>query len=217
MTLESFAAVVNDERISQILICDDHSDEQIFADLVKAVSEVKHVEIYRNKENLDCYRNKRRAVELSKNEFTIIFDSDNIIDSKYIDRLYDIGAWDKHTAYMPVWAAPTFSYRSFSGLTITKENINTYLDRPFFSTMINCANYFINRDEYLKVWDGSINPHTADSIFQNYNWFAAGNKMYVVPGLVYQHRIHPGSHYVNNNHKTGSFYQEVENKIRALR
>jgi len=78
-------------------------------------------------------------------------------------------------------------------------------------------NYFVNRTQYLRVWDGSVNPYTADSLYQNYNWFKSGNKMFVVPGMTYMHRIHQGSHYILNNHKTGNFYQETEQKLKELK
>jgi hypothetical protein len=69
----------------------------------------------------------------------------------------------------------------------------------------------------MKVWQPDIDPHTADSLLQNYNWFNAGNKMLVVPGLTYFHRVHDGSHYKQNVHKTGNLYEELIEKIKELK
>ena len=125
--------------------------------------------------------------------------------------------WEPDTAYMPSFAAPAFDYRSYEGIVLSKENIAHYIDRPMIGTCLNCMNYFVNREEYLKVWDGSIDPHTADSIFQNYNWLKAGNRIRIVKGLTYNHRIHEGSHYKNNHQKTGNLYEEIMQKLRELK
>jgi hypothetical protein len=83
-------------------------------------------------------------------------------------------------------------------------------------------NYFVNKKFYLKCWDGSVNPHTSDSIYMNYLWLKNGGKLNIVSGLYYQHRVdnHQGEqpgHYGTNNHLTGNFHQEVERKLRELR
>ena len=84
--------------------------------------------------------------------------------------------------------------------------------------MLNAMNFFINRDEYLKVWDGSINPVTSDSIYFNYCWLNAGNKIYVTPNMQYEHTVHDGSHYQLNNKKTPQgFQQSVLDKLNALK
>jgi len=222
MLIESFSKVLDDPRIDDIFISDDASELPIF-NQVKAIVDVLNqthgnkIRLQRNLTNVDCYRNKYHSVLWAKNQWCILLDSDNQIDKDYLDRLYEIPEWDNDTSYMPVLAAPTFIYEEFSGLTISKENVASYMDKRFFSTMLNCFNFFINRDEYIRIWDGSVTPNTADSLYFNYCWFNAGNKMYVVPDLIYQHAIHSGSHYQLNNHKTGEFYNDIEQKIKELK
>lgn len=216
-TLESFVQVANDDRISEIVIVDDCSDLEIYQKLKIAVEFCDKVKLFRNINNQDCYRNKKHAISFALNEWCIIFDSDNILTKEYIDRLYQIPVWDYETIYQPAWAQPAFYFRPYEGLTFTKENIAENLHRPMLSTMLNAMNYFVNRDKYSSVWQKDINPHTADSILQNYNHLASGGKIYVVPGMFYEHRIHNGSHYKNNNHLTGNLYQEIENNLKQLR
>lgn len=222
MLIESFSNVLDDERISDIFISDDASDIEIFnqvKSIIDALNQTYNnkITLCRNLTNQDCFINKHHAILGGKQEFCIILDSDNVIGKDYLDAIYKIPEWDKHTSYMPVFAAPTFIYEEFSGLTISKENVAKYMDKRFFSTMLNCFNFFINREEYLKVFKIEVNPHTADSLFFNYCWFEAGNKMYVTPELIYQHRIHSGSHYQTFNHLTGNFYNEIEQKIKAMK
>jgi hypothetical protein len=84
--------------------------------------------------------------------------------------------------------------------------------------MLNAMNYFVHRDEYLRVWDGSIDPVTSDSLFQNYNWLKAGNEISVLPELEYEHRVHSGSHYQNNVRRTPrGFHESIIQKLKELR
>ncbi len=69
----------------------------------------------------------------------------------------------------------------------------------------------------LRVWDGSVDPVTSDSLYQNYRWLEAGNSIYVVPGLEYEHRVHDGSHYKEHHRKTGNLYNELVQKLKEMR
>lgn len=216
LLIESFINVLHDDRVSEIVISDDASDINIYNEVADFVRHYPKIKLYRSNVNQDCYMNKCTAVSLSSNEWVIVFDSDNVIDKDYLDRIYEIDHWDSKTSYMPSWAAPTFIYKDYEGLFFSNINVASYLGKPMFDTMLNCMNFFINRNEYICVFDDTVNPNTADSIYFNYCWFKFGNKMYVVPGLTYQHRIHPESHYVLNNHKTKGFYEQVINKLSNL-
>jgi glycosyltransferase involved in cell wall biosynthesis len=175
------------------------------------------VRLFRNEHNQDCYKNKKNAIELSDEPWNILLDSDNEIDVSYLDRLFEIEEWEPDTIYAPAWAAPNFDYRSFSGLTLTKENISQYMSWPMCSTLLNTANYFCNRDEYLKVWKGDIDPITADSLYTAFCWLESGRKIKVVSNLFYEHTVHPLSHYKQNAHRSGHLHMQIEHQLRQLR
>jgi len=78
-------------------------------------------------------------------------------------------------------------------------------------------NWFVNKNEYLKVFDSSVEPWTSDSIFFNYCWLSAGNFIDVISGLSYHHEIHSGSHYAIHNTKAPGFYESVIQKIKELK
>jgi glycosyltransferase involved in cell wall biosynthesis len=175
---------------------------------------VKH---FRNDYNQDCYRNKKTAIELATNKWCCLWDSDNVFNIDYLDRIFE-REWDNNTIYTPGFAAPHFDFRRYEGLIITKENVSAYIDLPMFETMLNANNFFVNREEYLKAWDGSVDPVTSDSIFMCYNWLKSGRKIMVVPGLTYQHTVHPGSHYVNNNHRTApGLHESILHNFREMK
>lgn len=215
LTFDSFRQVLNDDRISEIVIVDDCSDERIYSNLSFMVNGISKVKLYRNDKNLGCYHNKRKAVELAMNEWVILFDSDNIINTKYLDSIPD--SIEANVIYQPEFARPHFDFTKFSGSVITRDNVKGYIRQQHFSTMLNAMNFVVNKDQYLSVFDSSkTEPWTADSIYFNYLWLKAGNKIYVTPGMQYDHLVHNGSHYKANVHKTGNFYNEVERMIKEL-
>ena len=218
LLFESFEQVLNDERISEIIISDDCSAMDVYQTIVWKFNGVDKVKISRNEQNIDCYRNKKRAIELASNEWVIIFDSDNILTKKYIDTIFSQREWNNNWAYTPDFARPHFDFRVLSGVALSHNNISSYLPNGNCGTMLNAMNYFVNRNEYLKVWNGNIDPVTSDSIFQNYNWLKAGNSIYVTPGLEYEHRIHNGSHYQQNQNRTPrGFHDDILEKLKQMR
>jgi glycosyltransferase involved in cell wall biosynthesis len=214
---ESYRQLLNDDRISEIVISDDASNDEVYHTIAWQTKALPKVKLYRNETNLDCYRNKQKAVSLATNEWVIIGDSDNVFTPDYVDKLFS-RQWEDNVIFQPSFAKPHFDFRKFEGLYYSSSTISIQMEDPTFSTMLNAMNYFVNRDEYLKVWDGSIDPVTSDSIFQNYNWLKAGNLIYVVPDLSYEHLVHEQSHYRNNVRRTPQgFHKSIEDKLKALR
>lgn len=217
MLAASYSQVLNDDRISEVVIVDDHSDAHVWNRLQWPTH--YKIKLHRNPKNLGCYRNKREAISKASNEFVIIFDSDNVMTPNYLNRVFE-QEWKRDTIFAPDFARPHFDYTGFSGETITKENVAGMVDRKQFTALINTMNYFVHRDEYLRVWEDRDEPWTADTALQNYNWLKAGNKIHVLKGLQYEHRTEHTehkSHYVEHHRKTGRLFDEVMAKMRRLR
>jgi glycosyltransferase involved in cell wall biosynthesis len=217
MTVNAYSRVIDDERIGEVVIVDDCSTER-FKDRLRRLAQHPKVKLFFNQKNLGCYRNKHYAISQAANEYVIILDSDNTIDKSYIDAIYN-QQWDRKKIIAPDFAKPHFDYTSFSGKTIDRHTVKQYIpaaSKTRFDCLINTMNYFVHRDEYLRVWDGSIEPWTADTIYQNYQWIKAGNYMYVAMGMQYDHLVHDGSHYRNNVQHTGNLYKEIEQKLMRL-
>jgi glycosyltransferase involved in cell wall biosynthesis len=217
LVLECVGSVIDDPRVGEIVLSDDCSTDGSYEALLHHFKDHPKVKLYRNKSNVDCYFNKRQAVELASSPWLILFDDDNVIKSDYLNVLFALPSWDADTVYCPEWAQPHFDYRKFAGVTVDKHSVHRYMHSPPFRTALNTCNYFVNRQSYLDVWDGSKNPHTADSIYQAHNWLRAGKKLSLVPGLRYFHRVHEGSHYKLNNKKTANFGKEVETWLLQMR
>jgi glycosyltransferase involved in cell wall biosynthesis len=219
MTIKSFLNVLDDERVSEVVIVDDNSDEGQYRGLKSKLDELKSdkIKLFRNEKNLGCYRNKRESVLKATNENVIIADSDNIFSKDYIDKLYEYGYWGETVAYAPDFAKPNFDYRAYDGIIISKQNVHTLIGKPGIDALLNTMNYFVNREQYLKVWKDEGEPHAIDSVFHNYNWLAAGNLILVTKGLEYIHTVHDGSLYKQVGGKTHRLAKEINSKLKMLR
>lgn len=215
-TVNSFKNVIDDERIREVVIVDDASTDDSYDKLKWHFRDNNKVRIFKNETNLDCYFNKKKAMEKATSDFCILFDSDNTLGTDYIDALFNIAWWDKFTAYQPEFSKPHFDFRKHSGVTLTKSNVNDYLHTNL-ETALNAMNFFINREQFLKVWDGSIDPVTSDSIYFNFCWLKANNKIKITPHLEYDHFISEDGtgHYQQNHKRTGNFHQELLQRFKT--
>lgn len=216
LLVESFEKVYSDNRIYEIVISDDHSDADVYDELEGLFALMPKVKMFRNESNLDCYKNKHRAIELAASEWVIILDSDNVLDVDYLDKIFAVENWDDKLIYAPDFAKPHFNYTAFSGMTIAQGNVGRYVERPMFMTALNTFNFFINRNEYLSVWDGSVDPVTSDSEYFNMCWLKSGRRLHFLNGLQYFHRVHEDSHFQKNTHRTGNLPNEIKQQLMQL-
>ena len=219
MLIESFQQVLDDDRVSEIVVVDDFSDDRFYDKVKDLTNGMDKVKLFRNRKNLGCYKNKREAIAQAQNEFVIIFDSDNIMTKEYIDKVYE-REWDENIIFAPDYIV-SFNYRNFSDRDITKNTVRKMTHEAGFDCLINTMNYFVHRDNYLAVWDGSIEPWTADTLYQNFRWIESGRTIHVLKGLEYDHRIkhevrQEGSHYMQHHRKTGNLFNTIIDKLRRM-
>lgn len=217
---EAISPFLQDDRVTEIVISDDCSTPELYQTIVWQYKTIDKVKIFRNQVNHDCYLNKKMAIERCTGEWVAILDSDNVFERTYVDRLETLvkAGLNSRTVYQPEFAKPHFNFRHLSGVSLNKGNIASWIDNGNTGTMLNAFNYFMNRAEYLKVFDHDMNPVTSDSIYHNYRWLNAGNSIYVVPGLEYSHRVHSGSHYQNNVRKTPPMlHEDIMQRLREMK
>lgn len=209
-TLRSFKNVLDDERIGEIVIVDDHSNLELFerlSDKVKKINEKvfidsidnkdhPRVRISRNEKNLGVYLNKYRSVELAEYPWCIVFDSDNIIDKDYVDKIFQYAIWDNNCIYSPDYAMPVFDYTEFAGKIVDKFNVKEFTRFKMFDCWINTMNYFVNKRTFLSVKQEEIIPDAADSMYINYLLLKKGISIFTVSNMRYVHTVHDESNYV---------------------
>lgn len=199
LLLESFAGLINDDRIDEILIMDDHSEDKYWNKVQQLPKFNPKIKVVRQLQNRGMSINKRDAVFNSKNEWVILGDSDNKFPQSYIDAFFKLEKFHPHIIYCPSFAAPNFDYRKYKGITFFKSSsFQLLLKDTEFSCLMNTANYVVNKNEYLKVWEQNDLVKSADTIWMNYLWLKSGNAFYVVPGMEYEHRVHKGSGFMED-------------------
>lgn len=211
---ESYKEIIDDPRISEVLIMDDHSDQEVFK-LVHALR-LTHpkIRVVRQTVNRGMMQNKADAIALSKNEWVIIFDSDNIIRPNYLDAIPK--ELHKDTIYLPDFAEPHFNYQKFSGWEVTSLNVKRLVLDDMGNCCLNTCNYLVHRDTYGQVY--KINPEMkgTDTIYMAYLWLMAGKKFFVVAGMRYFHRVHNGSGFMADADYNMRKAEEIRKKIAAL-
>lgn len=214
---QSFQQVINDDRVGEIVIVDDASPSHTYAEIESYCGSNPKIKLFRNGKNLDCYRNKMEAIRNCSHEYVCLWDSDNGFGVDYLDKIFDT-PWAPERILQPSFAKPHFDFRKFNSLLVHKTNVAKYAHDSTFTTMLNAMNFFVHRENYLEVWSDHVDPVTSDSIYFNWSWLNAGKSIHVVPGLEYEHRVHEGSHYQQNHHRTpNNLHNEIIRKLKKMR
>lgn len=216
LTIESFAQVIDDVRINDIVVLDDASTDGSHKKLVEYYKYAPKVRVIRQAQNRGMSVTKRDAISLCRNTDVVIFDSDNKLGKDYLDALEAVGEFAENTLYLPVAANPRFDYRKFSGLTITANNIGEYMRNEMFRCALNTCNCLVNRDHYTAAFIEDPKIGCADTINHIHNHLKSGGELYFVPGMEYFHLVGPQSGFLENADYNIRKAKEVEQKIAML-
>lgn len=216
MLLESFANVIDDPRIDEILISDDCSELEYWNKIKELPKFNPKIKVVRQLENRGMSVNKRDAVFNSKNDWVIIGDSDNVFNKQYFDAIEREGELVSRVIYMPSFARPNFDYRKCNKIYSHKMSMMPDLNDAMTNCLFNTCNYLVNKEQYLKVWEENKTVSSADTIWFNYLWLKAGNCFSVVPGMEYEHRVHPGSSFLQDIDYNMKKSEEFKNMIQSL-
>lgn len=215
MLIESFAKVIDDERIEEIIISDDASDQKIQNQLVEYFyDKSKKIKLRLHDENVGMLRNKEKVMSYAKNDWILLWDSDNIFDKSYLDAADDL-EFDEKRLYAPDFAMPSFDYRPFNGNLYNKHNIKELFKYPMGVCIGNTCNYLINKKHY--PFDETLDDiKAADSIYMLYKMLKVGYSIYVVPNMQYIHRQHPQSGFLENLEHNLAKAEEIKQLILNL-
>lgn len=219
MLLESFAGVIDDDRIDEILIMDDCSKDEYWKKIKDLPKFNPKIKVCRQLQNRGMSVNKRDAVFNSKNEWVILFDSDNVIGKDYLDALEKFWRPDglfRDTIYCPSFAKPQFDYRAYESKVIHSSYAAQNISRNDFNMMLNTCNYVVNRQDYLRVWQENKEMIASDTIWFSFLWLKDANSFYVVPNMHYFHRVHNGSGFMQEVDYNMKKAEEIKNLILKL-
>ena len=206
--METISASINDDRVSEIIICDDKSDDiEILEHMVNNLNNSK-IKLYKNQINLGVYHNKIETIKKCSNQWALLIDSDNVISKEFIDRIFEIDTWNTNTIYAPSYAytfpqgpSQLLNFESFAGTYITREIYKTHaLKNTNFQCLINNCNYFIPTTEFIESMPANIYKRdtidSMDGAVLFTDWLCNNNTVFIVKNLMYKHRLHPNSTYM---------------------
>lgn len=226
--IESFIKVLNDERISEIVIMDDNSSN--FEEVKSAIDQLSNskIKLYKQDENLGTFFNKLECIKKSENDYLILLDSDNIVDTSYIDRIYQT-EWSENKIISPerlihhpnnMWGERGIfiNYKKFINTKISKQFCKDHFLRggDTLDVLLNTGNFFVNKNSYIKSFDRNTFNRDVDICdvgFFNYLFLHSNENNYieVCPDLEYTHRVHHGSYYMNNSAKSSGQIDILKN------
>jgi len=222
--IESFLRVLDDYRITEILIVDDCSLESEYSKLESLISSFKDhsafskIRLIRNEKNLGSFFNKKKCVDESKNEWVILLDSDNSIDVSYLDSLTNKN--NLNFLYTPSHAkcsSKLLDYRKYSNEIIDRNKYKRILNQErnlSWDCILNTGNYFFNRNTYLECINKEeilVDSFAADAFYLIYLWMKniEDAKLEVVSGMEYDHRLHEQSHWSMNSQSSDNFVLKI--------
>lgn len=197
LLLESFSKVIDNPRITEIIIVDDCSEEKYWKKIKDLPKFNPKIKVFRQVANRGMSRNKADAIAYAENQWCIIFDSDNVIDDRYIDAIPE--KLLPYVIYCPAFAEPTFDYRKWESMSLGRHNAPFHIKYDDnFNMLMNTCNYLVNKTEYLKLYEENASMKGTDTIWFNYLWIKAGSYFSVLPGCHYYHRVHEGSGFMQD-------------------
>lgn len=198
LTIKAVNSIIDDSRIENIIVLDDHSEPNVFDQLFHYFRDFPKVSLYRNEENLGMSKNKAKAISLSPTEWCVIVDSDNTFPKEYIDAIEKVGELLPDTIYCPQKAAPNFDFSKFAGRTFDRNNIKELAIDSMGNVCLNTANYVVNKDEYLRVYQYNSEMKATDTVWFALLWLSIGNKFHIVKDMEYDHLVWEGSGFMKD-------------------
>jgi glycosyltransferase involved in cell wall biosynthesis len=200
---------LNNPFIDYVVICDETGED---VDAIRESQYATHpkLRLYKNKEKLGAYYNKRQAFDKAPTDWVAILDSDNYFQDNYFQALNDLWIREGGPNTKTVYAAGSVTQYNtkngqsdnkisgFSGLKIDKSSWNTILDIQGWNFLLNDGNFVVHKS-LLNILPDDVNDSSiiaTDAIYVARKAVAAGFTYWVVPELSYIHTVHDESYWL---------------------
>lgn len=215
---ESIPRYLENPYVTEVIITDETGEDY---DAITAAFSHPKLRVYKNENRLGIPANKIRAASYAVSDYICILDSDNYADIRYFEGFRKfIGKTRTPNAsmFLPSAARPNFNYKEWVNVPLTRNNIKQFY--PKIDTCLNTMNLILPRAffETFKIMSdvpmcNEIGPY--DGIyFALYALFELNATLYVVDGMEYDHRVHPGSTWLNTHTESEGAYHRL--RIRYL-
>ena len=218
---DAIKTALNDDFISEIVICDDKSDQKHILNLYKIISNVSNfskIRIVHNDKNLGPYRNKYRTVENCKYDWVYLLGSDNYFDCESLNIIKNLN-YNPSELYFPKVSkvfpsGDKFEYDMFKKIDFNfVKNLveNGVQITDSICMILNGGNFVVNKNEYIRTQQKFFNTYeevfAADVIAFSYYWLKGGNSYEVVDNFEYYHRKRSDSVYITQLYESMNITQ----------
>lgn len=208
--------LIKDERINDVVIVDDCSEEGQYESLAKIANHPK-IKLYKNEKNLGEFKTRILGAERARCRWIIVLDGDNVLLPEYLDAIEAIPYWRDDVIYCPDYGTNNkIDYRKLSGCYLGPGNIKRFLgDYSYLvAMMLGTGNYFLNRGAYINTAKPiqDIDKKKYSDFYFNGEWLKK-NKMYMVKGMHYIHRIRKNSAWLEYKHTIQPVVHQVKAEL----
>jgi len=122
--------------------------------------------------------------------------------------------FNQHVIFAPPFAKPTFNYKQFSDIVITKHNLKDYYHVGNFQVLLNTGNYIVSKKIFDTIqYDPRIMYYISacDVLFFNLLCFQQFEdfQLHILRDMEYTHVVHGGSIYTNTISNCREFINHV--------
>jgi len=221
--------IVTDDRISEIIITDDKSNDNNLTQLMNIIKKYPKVKLFKNPKNIGVFPNKIKALSKCSNQWAVLLDSDNALNKEYINAIFSQAPWNDKFIYAPEWAktfpgnhSSMLNYKWLSNQIVDKEKTAKLRSNAQFKCFVNTGNYFVNVKKFVNIMNASTlkfddSMSCIDVFYANHIWLMTGNKIKIVKGMQYSHRLHKASTYtVKSKHKQKYWENQFFNQVQKI-
>ena len=215
---DSIPHYLENPYITELIITDETGED---CDAIMLTFAHPKLRVYQNERRLGAIANKQRAASYATCDYVCILDSDNFADGSYFEafkRYIETNPITNTMVFLPCFAAPNFDYRRFIGKQLDRRTIHLYY--PDINTCLNTMNMILSRSflETYKLMEDTPWCVDADGshdalYFSLFSVFVRKATLVVVPDMIYQHRVHDGSWYMESIERSRGVYDRLMNRF----
>ena len=222
------------DLVSEIIVTDENGRDA--AKIHAAFPDHPKLRLYVNNHKLGPFLNKRAACSLARCEWIALIDSDNFADADYFQVAKNyietvVPRDQKNVILSP--SENNYKFHIIAGEIIRRGEVSKILalyeqrkgleqykcdNLGHPSTLMDTGNYVINKflvdNVDLSAEPYTTNCHSCDVVYFNTILFEQLDlQFHIVPGMKYQHVVHPGSVYLTMRDACRGVSDEVHAKF----
>lgn len=213
---DSLPRYLENTYITEVVICDETGEDY---DLITHTFNHPKLRVYKNERRLGCLRNKLNVLSKATCDYICLFDSDNFVDDVYFQAFQ--ACTDTADIFLPEKALPNFIFSTFTRTSIHRDTLREIIHTHgnVALNLLNTMNCIFTKDMSVKLQSMLIDRdvdtcYAGDSMYiLTYAMFLWDARVTVVPGMIYEHRVHDGSYWMETEHLSMHFLRHLKDRF----